>query len=234
MQRSWMYFPPYGRAHASRYRSARGYSQTSGHGITVKKKGVFSVGLAYRMLACTKDRGEAWLDETATSSDHHGGRGKLDIARFLSSCRFFCGVWQSTRCRRWIYSKGQRHHTSPSNACGICGAVGSWRHSRLDYTISCSVWALVDEELTEHMSQAQELDARRWLFMMINSVSHIQLTRMCVTLWAILHARRKPIHDGIFQSPQVWHVISLQHINIKRRCCCFYSLLSCRERYCQW
>jgi hypothetical protein len=41
---------------------------------------VFGVGLAYRMLACTKDRGEAWLDETATSSDHHGGRGKLDIA----------------------------------------------------------------------------------------------------------------------------------------------------------
>jgi hypothetical protein len=46
----------------------------------------------------------------------------------------------------------------------------------------CSVWALVDEELTEHMSQAQDLDARRWLFMMMNSVSHIQLTRMCHAL----------------------------------------------------
>jgi hypothetical protein len=42
----------------------------------------------------------------------------------------------------------------------------------------CSVWALVDEELTEHMSQAQDLNARRWLFMMI----HTAHTHVCHAL----------------------------------------------------
>jgi hypothetical protein len=34
-----------------------------------------------------------------------------------------------------------------------------------------------------------------------SSVPHEQVTWMCVTAWAIWHARRKAIHEGLFQSP---------------------------------
>ena len=40
---------------------------------------------------------------------------------------------------------------------------------------------------------------------MIDTLPHDQLTRMCVTLWALWHARRKAIHEGIFQSPLSTH-----------------------------
>ena len=55
------------------------------------------------------------------------------------------------------------------------------------------------------MSQVQEPEARNWLFTMIDSLSHDQLIRMCVTLWALWHARRKAIHEGVFQSPLSTH-----------------------------
>ena len=40
---------------------------------------------------------------------------------------------------------------------------------------------------------------------MIDTLPHEQLIRMCVTLWAIWHARRKAIHEGVFQSPLSVH-----------------------------
>ena len=43
------------------------------------------------------------------------------------------------------------------------------------------------------------------MFEMIDTLTHDQLTRMCVTLWALWHARRKAIHEGIFQSPLSTH-----------------------------
>jgi hypothetical protein len=67
------------------------------------------------------------------------------------------------------------------------------------------VWALAEEELVEHMCQAQEPAARNWLFTMIDSVPHEQLVTMCVTLWAVWHARRKAIHEDTFQSPLSTH-----------------------------
>jgi hypothetical protein len=67
------------------------------------------------------------------------------------------------------------------------------------------VWALADAEVTEHMSQVQEPETRSWLFTMFDTVPHKQLVRLCVTAWAIWHARRKAIHEGIFQSPMSTH-----------------------------
>jgi hypothetical protein len=64
---------------------------------------------------------------------------------------------------------------------------------------------LTDEELLEHMCQVNEAQARTWLFSMIDTLTHNQLTRMCVTLWAIWHARRKAIHEDSFQSPLSTH-----------------------------
>jgi hypothetical protein len=69
-----------------------------------------------------------------------------------------------------------------------------------------SVWSLANEKMVEHMCQAHELEARNWLFTMINTMPHDQLVRLTVTLWAIWHARRKAIYENLFQSPLSTHL----------------------------
>jgi ribonuclease HI len=63
------------------------------------------------------------------------------------------------------------------------------------------VWALLDEEVTEHVSRSNDGDARAWVAGLIQTLKHDDLTKVLVTLWAIWHARRKAIHEQIFQSP---------------------------------
>jgi hypothetical protein len=63
------------------------------------------------------------------------------------------------------------------------------------------VWALVDEEVTEHISINNCGNAKDWLFFLIDTLSHEKFTKVIITLWAIWGARRKAIHEEIFQSP---------------------------------
>jgi hypothetical protein len=67
------------------------------------------------------------------------------------------------------------------------------------------VWALEQEEILEHLSEMHEEDARAWVAALIKSVPHGNLIRMVVTMWAIWYARRKAIHENIFQSPLSTH-----------------------------
>jgi hypothetical protein len=170
------------------------------------RKGMFTVRSAYKMLVSTKERREAWLDETAANSDQQGRQNswaKLWHIQVPSKLRIF--LWRLAKHSLPTADTLHRRHISPSSACAICGAEDSWRHSLLDCTMSRCVWALTDDELTEHMSHVQEPAARNWLFTMFETVPKEQLTRMCVTAWAIWHARRKAIHEGIFQSPLSTH-----------------------------
>jgi hypothetical protein len=47
------------------------------------------------------------------------------------------------------------------------------------------VWALTDEDISEHISLSTEPSAKQWLFSMFESMKHEDLTKMLVTLWAI-------------------------------------------------
>ena len=67
------------------------------------------------------------------------------------------------------------------------------------------VWALESEEIVEHLSEMQEEDASAWVVALIKSVSHGDLVSVVVTMWAIWYARRKSIHENIFQSPLSTH-----------------------------
>jgi hypothetical protein len=67
------------------------------------------------------------------------------------------------------------------------------------------VWALEDEAITEHMCENPARDAKSWLVAMMSSLSREELVRVAVTLWAIWYARRKAIHEQIFQSPLSTH-----------------------------
>ena len=63
------------------------------------------------------------------------------------------------------------------------------------------VWALSEADIVEHISLSIEPAARNWLFSMFESMKQEELTRMLVTVWAIWHAKRKAIHEEVFQSP---------------------------------
>jgi hypothetical protein len=67
--------------------------------------------------------------------------------------------------------------------------------------MSRSVWALEDDELVEHLFESSEPNAKHWIFSLIETLSHEVFTRVLVSLWAIWTARRKAIHEQIFQSP---------------------------------
>jgi ribonuclease HI len=47
----------------------------------------------------------------------------------------------------------------------------------------------------------EEPNARLWLFEMIDTLPHDQFIRVAITLWSIWTARRKAIHEEIYQSP---------------------------------
>jgi hypothetical protein len=64
-----------------------------------------------------------------------------------------------------------------------------------------SVWALSDSMMVEHMTAYDEPNAKHWLFRMMETLPHDQFIRLTVTLWAIWTARRKAIHEEIFQNP---------------------------------
>jgi hypothetical protein len=52
--------------------------------------------------------------------------------------------------------------------------------------------------MVEHMHSIGEPNAKNWLFNLIESLPHVQFTRLTVTLWAIWTARQKAIHEDNF------------------------------------
>ncbi|XP_010236322.1 uncharacterized protein LOC104583970 [Brachypodium distachyon] len=92
-----------------------------------------------------------------------------------------------------------------SSVCSICGETDSWRHSLIECNMSRCIWALAPESLWEHMERTSEPDAKQWIFTMIDSLPHEELTRCFVTLWAIWYARRKVLHEDRYQSPLSTH-----------------------------
>ena len=168
--------------------------------------GIFTVRSAYRMIVATKATREAWLESSATNSNHQGMQKswtKLWSLHVPAKLKVF--LWRLAKQSLPTADTLHRRHIAQSSTCSICGGEDSWRHSLIDCTMARCVWALADEGMTEHMSQVQEPAARNWLFVMMDTLPHDQLIRMCVTAWAIWHARRKVIHEGIFQSPLSTH-----------------------------
>jgi hypothetical protein len=70
------------------------------------------------------------------------------------------------------------------------------------------VWALAPDDITDLIANIEEPHAKPWLAAMIEALPHEELTRVYVTMWALWHARRKAIHEGIFQSPLSTHLFT--------------------------
>lgn len=63
------------------------------------------------------------------------------------------------------------------------------------------VWALLDEQLTEHVILNTCPDAKVWLFTLMESTSKYEFAVILTTLWAIWWAGRNAIHEEKYQSP---------------------------------
>lgn len=73
-----------------------------------------------------------------------------------------------------------------SVSCQLCGDEDSWRHSLLECTTSRCVWALIDEDLAEHLMASRKPSAKQWIFGMIDTPPHASFIKLDVTLWAIV------------------------------------------------
>jgi hypothetical protein len=71
--------------------------------------------------------------------------------------------------------------------------------------MSKCVWALEKEDIADFIGALQEEDARAWLAKVLSSVVQEDIYRVVVTIWAIWHARRKAIHENLFQGPLSTH-----------------------------
>jgi hypothetical protein len=92
-----------------------------------------------------------------------------------------------------------------TDVCVICGARDLWKHSLIECNMSKCVWALEKEDITDFIGALQEEDARAWLAKVLPSLPQEDMVRVVVTIWAIWHARRKAIHENLFQCPLSTH-----------------------------
>ena len=60
-------------------------------------------------------------------------------------------------------------------------------------------------KVVEFLNSTQPQEARVWLATLIDTLSHEDMVRVAVTLWAIWYARRKAIYDQYFQIPLSTH-----------------------------
>ena len=63
------------------------------------------------------------------------------------------------------------------------------------------IWVLEKEETVELLSGILENDAKPLLAIMTEILPQEDVIRVAVTLWAIWYARRKAIHENVYQSP---------------------------------
>jgi hypothetical protein len=165
------------------------------------------------MLVATKEKREAWLENRASSSNGEIVEKQwteLWRTKVPSKVRLF--LWHLAK--QSLPTNDVRHHRNmaDNDRCQLCGGQDSWRHALIDCTMSRCVWALEDEEIMEHLQCSEEGDARAWLATMIATLKHEERVRVFVTLWSIWHARRKAIHEQIYQSPLSVHAFVNQFI----------------------
>jgi ribonuclease HI len=173
-----------------------------------EKSGILTVRSVYRLLVQTKKRREDWLEGRSASSGT-AAEGKAwqrlwKVVQVPSKLRIF--LWRLAHQSLPTGDVRRHRHMADTSACSLCGAEDSWRHSLLSCTIARSVWALADEGIAEHVCMNEFPTAKVWLFDLMETLPRSDFARVAVTLWAIWYARRKMIHEDVFQSPLSTHL----------------------------
>lgn len=171
-----------------------------------ESKGFFSVRSCYRMLVDMKTRRENWLDGVPGSSNsQQEGKSWTKLWHLNVPSKLKVFIWRLAQQSLPTTDLLQHRHMATRNTCSLCVWEDSWRHSLINCTMARCTWVLADESLTAHMAACTEPSAKNWLFAMNESLSHVQFSKLVISLWAIWFARRKAIHENIFQSPAATH-----------------------------
>jgi hypothetical protein len=154
---------------------------------------------AYRMLIRTKERREAWLEGRASSSIAEVEKKQWSLlwkTHVPSKIKIF--LWRLAKQSLLTNDGRHQQRIAEDDRCTLCTVADSWRHALIDCTMAHCVWVLVNPETMEHMCRNEEGDARRWLALLIDTLSQEDQTRVFVTLWAMWHARRKALYENQF------------------------------------
>jgi hypothetical protein len=173
-------------------------------------RGKFSVSSAYKMLSNVKRQRENLLEGAAGSSasvQEQKAWTSLWNIKVPSKLKNF--IWRL--CNDSIPTADVLHHRhmAPSFVCSFCSAEDSWKHALIECVVARCVWSLSTDELNDTMRDNLSLNAKNWMFMMHEKLPHDVFTRMVVTLWALWRARRRAMHEDIYDSPlQIHHFVN--------------------------
>lgn len=95
----------------------------------------------------------------------------------------------------------QKRHISQSQACPFFSRDDTWRHTLVECNLARCVWALSPPDIGHALPNVQETDAKTFLITLHDTLHKEDLLHILVTLWAIWHARRKAMHEDIYQNP---------------------------------
>ena len=149
---------------------------------------------------------ENWIEEHAGASDFTA-RGKAwnDLWHIKVPTKLRVFLWRLAQ--HSMPSMDVLHHRNmaTTHLCALCGCADSWRHALFYCTMSRCIWSLSEVSLVERVSMNTDTNARNWLFAMHDQLPQRDFVPLVVTLWSVWKARRKPIYEGIFESPDSTH-----------------------------
>jgi hypothetical protein len=131
-----------------------------------ERSGSFTVRSVYRLLVSTKKTREDWLEGrpgSSSSSTEHRLWTTMWKVKVPSKIRVF--LWRLAHQSLPTGSVRLHRNMATTAGCPFCAVThDDWRHSLLECTTARCVWALMDEELTEHISVNQCGNAKEWIF----------------------------------------------------------------------
>jgi hypothetical protein len=117
-----------------------------------ERSGLFTVRSMYMLLVSTKKVREDWLEGRAASSSSGSEQkmwSKMWKTKVPSKIRVF--LWKLAH--QSLPMASVCHHRNMAPGCPFYAATNdNWRHSLMDCTTTPYVWALLDEELIEHIT----------------------------------------------------------------------------------
>jgi hypothetical protein len=117
-----------------------------------ERSGSFTVRSVYRLLVSTKKTREDWLEGrpgSSSSSTEHRLWTTMWKVKVPSKIRVF--LWRLAHQSLPTGSVRLHRNMATTAGCPFCAVThDDWRHSLLECTTARCVWALMDEELTEH------------------------------------------------------------------------------------
>lgn len=170
-------------------------------------KGVFSVRSCYKMIIHTKRTRENWLEnDQGPLNEEENNNTWSTIWNIEVPGKLKNFVWRLAQDSIPTTSLLHRRHISTSKSYPFYGRDDTWRHALLECNMARGTWALAPDELLQKISVSFIPDPKEFIISMHETLSRDLFKRLVVTLWAVWLARRKSVHEDIFQASMATNV----------------------------